>query len=547
MDKQQADRVIKDYIKPLYGFALNRTGKIAEAEELAGRITLEVYQALLKKTEVLDLNSYVFKIAHYVWAKYVGEKVKAINQLRIDDHEAVSRDEGFDAILRQEAAGALRREIAFLSHQQREIVVKYYYDGMKISEIAAVMGLSGGTVKWHLFEAKKELKIKMNTIRSMGNLGINPIRLSGLGHSGSAGNKGDTSDFLATAIRQNIAFSAYHKPRTVKEMAEELGVSPVFIEDEVEVLEEYGFLDQLPGGKYRTNMFIKDPSPAESEALHRLFESYAGIAVEHYFKALFSMAEVFRETGVYIPGDDINLLLWSLIPYAGKRLSFKELVKVSHQEVSVSRKDGGHYVAYATIDKAFDVSFDRNLYYVCGDMSRDSDEPAMTAWQIDTCWCGRQNGWRDNLSSDFISLMHVIQGDLPQNHPNLDAYRRLFDKQYLLRTEAGLEVNIVYCKDKQTGERLHAAIPQPSERIREAAAALDQEVYRLHLDGQPEHAHKYVRYWSQNSMASGFMRAYVLKHLVDRGMLTVPEPHRQKGISTIMFMNRTMGNPLTSS
>ncbi|MGN7764402.1 sigma factor-like helix-turn-helix DNA-binding protein [Paenibacillus sp. 22594] len=539
MNKQHADRVIKDYIKPLYGFALNKTGKIAEAEELAGRITLEVYQALLKKTELLDLNSYVFKIAHYVWAKFVGEKVKASNQMQIDDSEVMSRDEGYGEIIRQETAGALRREIAFLSHQQRGIVVKYYYGGMKISEIAAEMGLSGGTIKWHLFEAKKELKHKMNTIRSMGNLGINPIRMTNLGHSGSPGNKGDTADFLATAIRQNIAFGAYHKPLTVNEIAEELGISPVFIEDEIEPLEEYGFMDKLPGGKYRTNMYIEDPSSIKSEVLHSLYKEYAEIAVGHYFKTFFSMGEVFQETGVYIPGGDVNLLLWSLIPYAGNQLSFKEHNKVSHEEVSVSRKDGGHYVAHATIHREFDVSFDPKQYYYCGDMNRDSDEHALRAWQVDTWWCGRQGGWRDNLSSDFVSLMHVIKGDLPQNDVNIDAYRRLFNKQYLLRTESDLEVNIVYCKDKQTGERLRAAIPQPSERIKEAAAKLDQAVYQVNLDGQPDHAHKYVRYWSQNCMASGIIRAFVLKHLVDIGMLKVPDLHRKNGISTIMFMNQS--------
>ncbi|OKP91522.1 RNA polymerase subunit sigma-24 [Paenibacillus sp. P3E] len=537
MNKQHADRVIKDYIKPLYGFALNKTGKIAEAEELAGRITLEVYQALLKKTELLDLNSYVFKIAHYVWAKFVGEKVKASNQMQIDDSEVMSRDEGYGEIIRQETAGALRREIAFLSHQQREIVVKHYYGGMKISEIAAEMGLSGGTIKWHLFEAKKELKHKMNTIRSMGNLGINPIRMTNLGHSGSPGNKGDTADFLATAIRQNIAFSTYHKPLTVNGIAEELGISPVFIEDEIESLEEYGFMDKLPGGKYRTNMYIEDPSSIKSEVLHSLYKEYAEIAVEHYFKTFFSMGEVFQESGVYIPGGDVNLLLWSLIPYAGNQLSFKEHNKVSHEEVSVSRKDGGHYVAHATIHREFDVSFNPKQYYYCGDMNRDSNEHALRVWQVDTWWCGRQGGWRDNLSSDFVSLMHVIKGDLPQNDVNIDAYRRLFDKQYLLRTESDLEVNIVYCKDKQTGERLRAAIPQPSERIKEAAAKLDQAVYQVNLDGQPDHAHKYVRYWSQNCMASGIIRAFVLKHLVDIGMLKIPDLHRKNGISTIMFMN----------
>ncbi|WP_020617436.1 sigma-70 family RNA polymerase sigma factor [Paenibacillus daejeonensis] len=538
MDKQQADRVIQDYIKPLYGFALNKTRHIAEAEELAGRITLEVYQTLLTKTEFLDLNSYVFKIAHYVWARYVGEKAKASNQLRIDDHELMSQDEGLDTMIRQETAGALRREIAYLSQQQREIVIKYYYGGMKIREIAAAMELSGGTVKWHLFEAKKELKHKMHTIRSMGNLGINPIRMSSLGHSGSPGNKGDTSDFLSTAIRQNIAFAAYPKPLTVKEIAEELGISPVYTEDEVAALEEYGFLDQLPGGKYRTNMYIEDPSQAKSEALHRVYEQYAEIAVEHYFKTFFSMAEAFKETGVYIPDGDFNLLLWSLIPYAGKQLSFEELDKVSHEEVSVSRKDGGHYAAYATIDRAFDVSYDRKWYEFCGFMNRNSEDHAVKAWQVDTWWCGRQGGWRDNLSSDFISLMHVINGDLPQDHTNIDAYRRLFDKQYLLQTESDPEINIVYSQNKHTEERLHALLLQPSARMKEAALKLDQAVYQLQLEGQPAHAHKYVRYWSQNSMSSGKMSTYVLKHLVDIGMLKVPEPHRQKGISTMMFMNQ---------
>ncbi|MNC27011.1 hypothetical protein D3C75_751660 [compost metagenome] len=304
-------------------------------------------------------------------------------------------------------------------------------------------------------------------------------------------------------------------------------------------MEEYGFMDQLSGGKYRTNMYIEDPSQTKSEALHRLFEEYAEIVIEHYFKTLFSMAEVFQKTGVYIPGGDVNVLLWSLIPYAGKQLSFKELNRMSHTEVSVSRKDGGHYAALATIDRKFDVSFDRTLYFFSGDMNRGSDELALKAWQVDTSWCGRQGGWRDNLSSDFINLMHVINGDFPQNNANIDAYRRLFDKQYLLRTESGLEVNIVYCKDKQTGERLQAAIPQPSERVKEAAVKLDQDVYQLNLDGQPEHAHKYVSYWSQNSMASGIMRAYVLKYLVDIGMLKVPDPHLQKGISTIMFINKS--------
>jgi len=138
MEKREVDRIIRDYVKPLYGFALNKTGRIAEAEELASRIVLEVYRSLLRKPDVHDLGRYVFKIAHYTWARYAGEKGKAANCVPLDDHGGAMADpdEGYEGILRQETAGELRREIAFLSRQQRDIVIKYYYGGMTIGEIA---------------------------------------------------------------------------------------------------------------------------------------------------------------------------------------------------------------------------------------------------------------------------------------------------------------------------------------------------------------------------------------------------------------------------
>lgn len=190
----------------------------------------------------------------------------------------------------------------------------------------------------------------------------------------------------------------------------------------------------------------------KSEVLHRLFQEYAAIAVEHYFLKFFAMTDVFKETGVYIPNRDMNLLLWSLISYAGQQLRFRALERGGYDEAAVRRIDGGYYAAYAVFAREFNVSYDRDLYYVCGDMNRISDEFSLKAWQVDTWWCGRQGGWRDNLSSDFIRLMRVIKGDLPQNLVNIDAYQRLMEEQYVLRTESDPEINIVYCKDKLTGE-----------------------------------------------------------------------------------------------
>ena len=66
-------------------------------------------------------------------------------------------------------------------------------------------------------------------IRTIGTLGVQPIRFSSMGHNGHPGTKGDTQDFLAKVITQNIAYAAYHKPRTINEIAEELGINPILL------------------------------------------------------------------------------------------------------------------------------------------------------------------------------------------------------------------------------------------------------------------------------------------------------------------------------
>ena len=71
-------------------------------------------------------------------------------------------DEFFDELEEQlisdETTAKLYREIAYLSSLQRRIVTAYYFEHRKQAEIAEQLKIPVGTVKWHLFEAKRELK-----------------------------------------------------------------------------------------------------------------------------------------------------------------------------------------------------------------------------------------------------------------------------------------------------------------------------------------------------------------------------------------------------
>lgn len=535
MKKDEADRVIEQYVKPVYGFAMNKTRNISDAEELAGRIILQVYDVLIKRDSFIDLNSYIFKIAHNVWTKYIDDKTKVINTLSIDEISIPSNLDIDKDILQSEISGKLRLEIAFLSNQQREIVILHYYKGLKVKEIAEKLNMSEGTVKWHLYESKKEMKKGMEVMRTVGNLGINPIKFSGLGHDGEPGKRGDTNDFFRKSITQNIAYAAYREPLTINEIAEELGISPIFVEDEIDELEEYGFMDKLPGGKYQTNMLIIEETEEKWEELHSLYKKHADVLVDEYFLQFFNMEEQFKGINIYYPNNDFNLFLWSVIPYAMNKLKFPQLENITFKEITTLRKDGGNYIAYAWVHKEIKKSDNFNYLY-CGDMYRGNPELSISGWQVNTTWSNRVSSWRDNLTSDFIGLYYYINGELIENDVNIDVYRRLMDKGYLIKTENGYKVNVVYCRDKKITDKFSKVLPQPPEKLVKLEKEFERAVYKVEKAGQPIRMYKIIEFNCQNRLMA--LKTYVLKNLVDRGLLKEPTLEEAKGISTILFIER---------
>ena len=146
----------------------------------------------------------------------------------------------------------MHKEIAYLSKLQRKIVIAYYFENKKQETIATELGIPLGTVKWHLFEAKKNLKKGIDTMRQIGQLQFNPIKFELCGTNGSPGTKGANSNLLRSTFSQNIVYSVWKEAKTVNKIADDLGVSPVYVESEAEYLAEYGFLTEKMASIYVT-------------------------------------------------------------------------------------------------------------------------------------------------------------------------------------------------------------------------------------------------------------------------------------------------------
>ena len=78
-------------------------------------------------------------------------------------------------------------------------------------------------------------------MRNPGELKFNPIRFYSYGFTGQTGTK-SLEEFFRAALPQNICYCVRQQAKTINEIADDLGVSPVYVEGEVEFLEEYGFL-----------------------------------------------------------------------------------------------------------------------------------------------------------------------------------------------------------------------------------------------------------------------------------------------------------------
>ncbi|MDE5578265.1 MAG: sigma-70 family RNA polymerase sigma factor [Oscillospiraceae bacterium] len=545
MNKRDADFIIGEYVQKLYGFALNKLGNPDEAEELSARIIAEVYEVLVKRENIVNLNGYIYKIAHNVWTRYIGRKSKSRSIESFcgfdstDGLEHIPDEKDFAEEFQQtEQYGIIRREIAYLSKIQREIVVRHYYDREKVKTIAAAMNLPEGTVKWHLSCTRKELMIGMDKIRTIGNLGLQPIRFSSMGHNGHPGTKGDTQDFLAKVVTQNIAYAAYHKPRTINEIAEELGVNPIFVEDEVAVLEEYGYMDKLDSGKYRTNIQISIPSDERNniytEAPKKYTELFAEKFVIPYLESIKEIPDFLT-----VPDNDINLLKWSMIPPITDKLATAD---INDMKYSVKRKDGGDFVAHAALDVPTPKSENpkESIYWACGSMWRNPEMPdkpfswdqdyPWKSWRLDVYW-GSREGWRENRSEDYDKLYYFMKGELAENEANVYAYKRLLDRGYLVKTDSGYKVNIILSKNMSKWFEL---FPKPNDEILALSKEYAEKIAEADILNQPEHMHEQIRYYDQNAACT--LHTHIMEYLLDKGVLKLPTEEQRKGLCTVMFL-----------
>lgn len=537
MNKQEAEKVIAEYVKPIFGFALKRCKSQEDAEDLSQEIVLRAFKSLLIKEDILDVGKFIWTIAHNTLSNYYRSAAKVQVGLSIEDVAEILADprNDFDEEEDKEEIGRLQKEIAYLSKLQRQIVIAYYFENRKQAEIAEELQVPVGTVKWHLFEAKKELKRGMEKMREASELKFNPIKFDIYGFSGSLGTK-SPDEFLRSAIAQNICYIVRKEAKSVHEIADALGVSPVFVEGEVEFLEEYGFL-LLQKDKYIANFIIDEATSAglalQAEVCRQAAEPFANDLYDELIKS-----GILEDERIVCLKGDKNFLLWSLLPFV-IAYSGEAEEEISFDEVATIRPDGGKNIYQASIlpkDKKLTEIYEAMKKW-CGPMWNGTEE--LMLWQIDTPWSEREMPDERNVQEEHdkvLALYRYQQNDVLSGSD----YGWLAEKGYIKLKRNGeqdlqAEWQIVILQDEPIKEELIAIGKKIQEKYKEKFKQWKSTYIEAILADTPKHLQKIRQYMGQYALnCDGAFIWNCICVLLENGKLKLPTEGQKKALTTML-------------
>ena len=256
MDSIKLEQLISENMKSIFGFALTRLGNVMEAEELASDILYRLIRSVDKLKDEDRFYGFLWKIAENTYKDYLRKKSKSASRTaELDENIADESESVLDEMIKKEELNLLRRELSLLSKQYRDTTVLYYIENLSCSEVANRLHISTEMVKYYLFRARKIIREGMNMERLYGEKSYRPggfeIDYWGLVKF----NPNVYEDFKKRKIKGNILIAAYYTPVTIQEISIELGVALPYLEDEIKLLVDLGYL-VCKNGKYLTNIPI---------------------------------------------------------------------------------------------------------------------------------------------------------------------------------------------------------------------------------------------------------------------------------------------------
>lgn len=516
----------ENYMEQLYYFCLKKTGDSYEAEDLTQDIALNVLTAINGGAVPESFSGWVWQIARNRYSRWAARKHKVNDSVTgsdIADLEiADESDDILGEMIHAEEMNLLRRELAFISGEYRNIVTAFYLEDRSIRDIAATLSLPESAVKQRLYRARKILKEGMNMAREFGKKSYKPEDVS-FTSSGSQPS-GLPWSAVQRKIPKNILLQASNNPSTIEELSVELGVALPYMEEEVEILHNATLLEK-DGDKYVTNFFILDKECREAvyNALRRESKERSRLLSEIIEDNL----PAIRSFGIAADHITDNEIKWWLIPdavdYCIKKSfadlsSYKPKTRANGESWGFVGYEAWNVPEYLHMDQTGATSKEVGYWHYCpGDYGFErfwmGADMAMMLTEI----------FRDNINADNMGKMERC---VLEEHAGRAMH---FD-------ENGNAVFDILMIEKENHKKIRKLLE--SHKNYEALLASFIEANKILEEILKKYSHKTLHdtfgYYVRTEMYK--IRMMCIHDLVDSGFITVPEDPAKSNIGMYLIM-----------
>lgn len=161
-NKLNIELLMKDYTNYIYTIIRNNFKNLSDED--TEEIALDVFITLWNNQNKLDINKKMSSYIAGITRNLIKKKYRSIyNDDNIEDYELVLSDiENIELkFVTKEENKAINDEVNRLKTEDRDIFYMYYYNEMKIKDIAKYYKVSENKIKLKLFRIRKKLSKRL--------------------------------------------------------------------------------------------------------------------------------------------------------------------------------------------------------------------------------------------------------------------------------------------------------------------------------------------------------------------------------------------------
>jgi RNA polymerase sigma-70 factor (ECF subfamily) len=158
-DRYAQEMLYRKYFGTMMRMVMRFTQDNEEAMEIINNGFLRVFKKLHTFSFNGSLEGWIRRLVFHSVSDYFKKHSKAVYFLDLEDRDAPQRDSALDNLYLED----VMKLVDLLPDASKEVFYLYAVEGYNHREIAEMLGISAGTSKWHLSNARTKLKQLIRT------------------------------------------------------------------------------------------------------------------------------------------------------------------------------------------------------------------------------------------------------------------------------------------------------------------------------------------------------------------------------------------------